>query len=177
MRKARNTLRSVVTALVILGIIAVVGHAQKVVPLASKPVPTASVAGGIVGQGDPRMIPIEFRDQSLPYKAGTIVISNPDYPPSLNVYTNMTGPGIKTQMLSYYYCDWPKHNPSELVCKDPAHSPYYYKRLRILGGRAQKWSNQVFFPVGSTWEIGCKDINGICDSGALTQDVIYDVTR
>jgi hypothetical protein len=179
MRKARNTLPVVVCALVILGMIAVAGHAQKVVPLASKPVPIVSVAGGIVGEGDPRAIPIQFLDRAFPYKPHTFVISNPDYPPSLNVYTNMTGPGTKTQMLSYYYCDGP-HNSGDLICSVPEHDPYYYKRLRILGGIVEKRSNQVIFPKGNQWTIGCKkDLPSTdpCYSGVLTQDVIYDLTR
>ena len=175
MRKARNTLRSVVTAMVILGMIAVVGHAQKVVQLASKPVPTASVSGGIVGQGDPSKIRIMFNDPSFVpagYPVGTIVISNPDYPPSLNVYS-------ATRLLSYYYCDGP-HKLSDQICDIPAHSPDHYKRLRIYGGIPQKRINQVSFPVGSTWEIACKtDLPGAdpCYSGVLTQAVIYGLTR
>jgi len=181
MRKARNTLRSVVTALVVLGTIAVVGHAQKVVPLASKPVPTASVTGGIQGQGDPKEIRIEFMDESfgpIGYPPGTVVISNPDYPPSLNIYTAWTGPGnTKTLMLSYYYCDSPEHVEGDLICTVAEHSLLNYRRLRILGGTAQKRSNKVVFPAGSAWEIGCKETNGICESGQLTQGVIYDVTK
>jgi len=91
----------------------------------------------------------------------------------------MTGPGIKTQMLSYYYCDGP-HNISDLICNVPEHSPDYYKRLRILGGIVEKRSNRVIFLEGSQWTIGCKkDLPSTdpCYSGVLTQDVIFDVTR
>ena len=179
MRKARNTLRSVVTALVILGIIAVVGYAQKVVPLASKPVPTASVTGGIDGQGDPSKIRIEFNDRSFVaagYPVGTIVISNPDYPPSLNVYTNVTSPGPKTQLLRYYYCDGP-HDEGDLMCDVSAHNPYNYKSLDIYGGIAQKKSNQVVFPVGSHWKIGWKQTMSTIVEGDLKNAVIYDFTR
>jgi hypothetical protein len=175
MRKARNTLRSVVTALVILGIIAVVGYAQKVVPLASKPVPTASVTGGIDGQGDPRAIRITFVDKSFGNEQGTFV-SNPDYPPSLNVYTNVTSPGPKTQLLRYYYCDGP-HDEGDLMCDVSEHNPYNYKSLDIYGGIAQKKSNQVVFPVGSHWKIGWKQTMSTIVEGDLKKAVIYELTR
>ena len=176
MRKARNTLPVVVCALVILGMIAVAGHAQKVVPLASKPVPIVSVAGGIVGEGDPRAIPIQFLDRAFPYKPHTFVISNPDYPPSLNVYTNVTSPGPKTQLLRYYYCDGP-HDEGDLMCDVSAHNPYNYKSLDIYGGIAQKKSNQVVFPVGSHWKIGWKQTMSTIVEGDLKKEVIYDLTR
>lgn len=176
MRKARNTLRSVVTALVIVGIIAVVGYGQKVVPLASKLVPTASVTGGIVGQGDPRAIRITFVDKSFGNERGTF-ISNPDYPPSLNVYPNITVPGTKTQILRYYYCDSPDHASGVLICNVPAHDPYNYKSLDIYGGMAQKWTNQVIFPAGSHWKIGWKHTMSTIVEGDLKLAVTYDLTR
>lgn len=176
MKKARSTLPIAVTALVILGMIAVVGHAQKVVQLASKPVPTASVSGGIVGHGDPRAIRITFVDRSFGNERGTF-ISNPDYPPSLNVYPNITVPGTKTQILRYYYCDSPDHASGVLACNVPAHDPYNYKSLDIYGGIAQKWTNQVIFPVGSHWKIGWKQTMSTLVEGDLKETVIYDLTR
>ncbi len=175
MRKARNTLLVVLTALVILGMLAVAGHAQKVVPLVSKPAPIVSITGAISGYGDPRGIGITFLSSSFRSNAGTF-ISNPDYPPSLSVYPDFTV-RPKTQILSYYYCDSPDHDSGVLLCNVPAHSPEHYKRLRISGGIAQKWSNQVIFPEGSAWAIGFKATGVVEQEGTLGSVVIYNVIK
>ncbi len=181
MRKARNTLLGILIAWVILGTVTVAGHAQKVVPLAtSKPAPFVYVTGGIIGSGDPRWIRIAFLDgsfESVGYRAGTVVISNPDYPPSLSIYPATPGPGVKTLVLSYYFCDSRDHGPSDLICTVPEHSPLNYKRLRISSGIAQKRSNEVIFPAGSTWSIGFKETGVVEQEGTLESVVIYNLIK
>lgn len=144
-------------------------------PLASKSGPIVSLTGEIIGYGDPSGISITFLRSSFGDNAGTF-ISNPDYPPSLRVYLDFnTRP--KTQILSYYYCDAPHHDQGILLCNVPAHSPDHYKRLRIFGGIAQKWSNQVIFPKGSSWAIGFKETGVVEQEGTLADEVMYNVIK
>ena len=175
MRKPRNTLLIVFSALVILGMLAVAGHAQKVVPLASKLGPTVSLAGEIIGYGNPSGIQITFLRSSFGDNEGTF-ISNPDYTPSLSVFSDFTA-RPKTQTLSYYYCDSPDHADGVLICNVPAHSPDHYKRLRIFGGIEQKRGNQVIFPTGSTWKIGFKTTGVVEQQGTLAGQVIYTAIK
>jgi len=176
MRNARSTLVAACAALAIVGMLAVAGHAQNVVPQeAQKQGAVVSFSGGIEGFGDPTGITIAFVDRSFRSNAGTF-ISNPDYSPSLAVYADFsvhpTG-----QVLSYFYCDSPEHDPGDLLCDDPEHSPEHYKRLRIFGGIKQKRSNQVIFPAGSIWQIGFKTTGVVEREGTLASEVVYSISK
>lgn len=176
MKKASINLLLVLSALLILGMLAATGHAQKVVPLASNPKPAVSLTGEISGGGDPRGIMITFLGSSFGVNEGTF-ISNPDYPPSLSIYSDFTVPGPHAQTLSYYYCDAPSHDPGVLLCNVPDHSPDYYKRLRIFGGIVQKGNRQVIFPKGSAWAIGFKTTGVVERQGELDGPVIYTIIK
>jgi len=97
MRKARNTLPIVLTALAILGLLAVAGHAGKPVPPPA-PVPTkVSVTGGIQGEGSPTAIRVKFADSSFAdvYPAAPSFPSNPDAP------LTISGAGMKSRTLMF----------------------------------------------------------------------------
>jgi hypothetical protein len=177
MRKVRKTLPIVIPAFVILGILAVSGHAKKPSP---PPEPTVTVMGGIEGEGDPAMIRITFADSSFGdvYPSDSSFISNPDSPPSLRIFLSTTG---KTKVLRYYYCTHNSHvGPDDLICDDTLHNPDYYYCLRIGGGISQKKGrafDHIVFPVGSPWIISWKKDNSIVASGTLSTETKYDVTR
>jgi hypothetical protein len=176
MKKARRTLLIVLSALAVLGLLAVAARAQKVVPLASTTKSAVSLAGAVRGDGDPGEISLTFDRASFGADAGTF-ISNPDYPPSLRLFfDNTVSGGPHAQMLSFFYCDAP-HDTGVQLCNVPGHSPEHYKRLRILGGILQKGNKQVIFPEGSNWDISFKATNAIERQGTLAAPVIYTIIK
>ncbi len=197
MRKVRRTLPIVLPALVILGILAVAGHAGKPTP---PPLPTSvKLTGGIEIQsadntGDPTRVRVKFIDSSLripypitdpeTYTTGQEFISNPDYSysppmppdtPSLSVTDTSAN-----KTLAYFYCANILHQgkgTAELRCEIEGHADYYYC-LVLLGGRLQK-TGAVVFPTGSSWMINKKTpLPGInVARGTLGAPVTYQVIQ
>jgi len=169
----------ILTALLITGILAVPGHAEKPPspPGQSKSEPfLVSVTGAIEGQGQPTAISVAFVDGSFGEYAGSYT-ANPDYPPALKV----VGPG-KNKRIRYYYCDHVSHDSSGGVCSDNYHDPLNYKCLTIQGGKIEKKTERVVFPAGSTWTIVQKIILPTGDwdgelvaEGTLDGEVVYEV--
>jgi len=192
MRKVRNTLPIVFTALAILGLLAVAGHAGKPAPVW----PTlVKVTGGITAEGNPRAICVTFADSSFtglyPQLAGPpyLFISNPDSPPpqpadqpSLSILG--PGPGVTAKELRYYYCISSDHVTSTAICdakplEAPAegteHNAFYYC-LMISGGTQKKSApGRVVFPAGSSWQINSKVPKGFFASGTLSSEAVYQV--
>ena len=193
MRKVRNTLPIVLTALIILGLLAVAGHAGKPAPVW----PTlVKVTGGITAEGNPRAIRVTFADSSFRglyplLDDGSVpsFISNPDSPPpqpadqpSLSILG--PGPGIIQKELRYYYCISSDHATSTAICDAPPleapaegteHNAFYYC-LMISGGTQKKNApGRVVFPAGSSWQINSKVPKGFFASGTLCSEVIYQV--
>lgn len=179
MRKVRVVLPSVATVAVIVGTLAVSGHAKKPAspPGQSRPEPIlVSVAGGIAGEGNPYAIRVAFVDDSFGDLTGPYV-SNPDYPPSLKV----TGPGRVNKRLRYYYCDG-LHDASETMCENSGHDPDHYKCLAIYDGTEDKRTGLVTFPAGSSWRITQKVVSDtgqvsgkLFAEGTLVAPVTYEV--
>lgn len=177
MRKARTTLPIVISALVILGVLAVAGRAEKpsLPPGQPKPAPSSiRVGGAISGEGSPAEIRVTFVDSSFGYSEGSCFLSNPDYPPSLTV----TGPGANMKQLRYYYCVNPDHPAGASMCGDPLNHGDDYYCLQIGGGTAQKKSDtgRVTFPIGSPWVISSKATMSRVAEGTLSVPVTYEVT-
>ncbi len=182
MRKVRRTPPIVLSASVILAVLAVAGHAGKPTP----PPQTVVVTGGITGTGSPNRISVRFVDPSLlvyqyPIEGanqGPVFISNPDSP-ALDIVFVVPGPD---KVLRYRYCVHPSHIGSgELVCNSPSHDPDYYFGIRISGGVTAKKGNsnpsQVTFPSGSPYLIAWKKTMGTVWEGKLSQAVRYDLTQ
>jgi hypothetical protein len=185
MKKVKVILPAILPVLLITGILAVSGHADKPEspPGLSKPKPEPiliSVTGAIDGEGAPENISVEFMGGSFGEYAGSYV-ANPDYPPALKI----SGPG-RHRSLSYYYCDSADldHSTTEDgICNDDGHDPDNYKNLRISNGRLVKKTDKVIFPAGSRWRITQKivdpttgDVTGeIVAEGTLAEDVTYEV--
>lgn len=184
--KIKVILSIILPVLLITGMLAVSGHAEKPEspPGQSKKEPPPepiwiSVCGAIEGEGVPYEISVAFWDSSFGYEVGSFVVANPDYPPALKV----SGPGMHKR-LSYYYCDHVIHTHSDGICTNPggSHDPEYYKSLTIWDGRKVKKTDQVLFPVGSRWRIMQKtvlpsgDIVGeLVAEGYLADDITYEV--
>jgi hypothetical protein len=179
MRKVRNTLPIVLPALVILGMLAVAGHAGKPVP----PVPTVTVSGGIEGTGNPKAIRITFADlsfrDSYPQPDGKPV---PSFPSNPDAPLTIIAAGGNSRTLMYCYCVHPDHLSNETVCNQiPSHDPYYYC-LWIFGGVQQRksTSGEVVFPAGSSWQINSKvppPPGNDLYHGTLDGEVRYNVTQ
>lgn len=177
MKKVKVILPIILPILLIMGILAVSGHAEKPgsPPGQSKPKPKQepiliSVTGAIEGIGDPYEISVALVDTSFGDEAGSF-IANPDYPPALKI----SGPG-RHKRLSYYYCDHPDHVASDVICDDTDHDPENYKCLTIIyEGRVEKKTERVVFPAGSRWGISWKKIMGTILEGTLAEDVTYEV--
>jgi hypothetical protein len=177
MRKVRNTLPIVLPALVILGMLAVAGHAGKPVP----PVPTVTVSGGIEGTGNPKATRITFADlsfrDSYPQPDGKPV---PSFPSNPDAPLTISAAGGNRKTLMYCYCVHPDHlSSNETVCshdQTPSHDPYYYC-LWIHGGVQQQksTSGEVVFPVGSPWYINSKAEMKTVAQGTLLTPVAYKV--
>jgi hypothetical protein len=160
MRKAKVISPIILPILLIVGLLAIQGHAAKPgsPPGQSKPEPVPvniSVIGAIEGQGNPEEIGIEFVDASFGSLAFSYV-ANPDYPPALKVSGNN-----RHKRLSYYYCDNDSHSSTDGICGDKRHDPSNYKNLRISGGIYDKNTQQVAFAAGSSWRITQKVIDPI----------------
>jgi hypothetical protein len=177
MRKVRRTLPIVLTALAILGLLAVSSHASK--PSPGKPVPIVTVAGGIVGTGDPAKIRVTFADTSfgLFHPESPSFISNPDG--SLRI--SFKPPDTTAKILTYYYCIHPTHVDTEdLICQNPVEHNDYYYCLQIFGGIADKKgdNDHVTFLHGSRWEITQKKApRGWAADGTLINEVQYALTQ
>ncbi len=181
MREVRNTLPIVLSASVILAMLAIAGHAGKPTP----PPQTVAVTGGITGIGSPNAIRVTFVDPLLrayqyPVEGanqGPVFISNPDSP-ALDVVLVVPGPD---RVLRYRYCVHPSHGSDESVCNSPSHDPEYYFGIRINGGVTAKKGNgslsQVTFPSGSPYLITWKKTMGTVWEGILGQAVTYELTQ
>jgi hypothetical protein len=174
MRKARRTLPIVLTASVILGLLAAASQAKKPVP---PPAPImVAVTGGIVGTGTATAIRVTFLDGSFAtvYPAAPSFPSNPDAPLTIS---DAAG---NRKTLMYCYCVHPDHlSSNETVCshdQTPSHDPYYYC-LWIYGGVQQKKSTtgEVVFPAGSSWYINSKAEMKTVAQGTLLTPVTYKV--
>ena len=159
MKKVKVILQITLPVILIVGVLAVSGHAKKPPspPSQSKPEPVllnVTAKGAIEGDGAPANIAItlsgifqgtdangEYRDESGSF------IANPDYPPAFTVYGNN-----RHKRLSYYYCDSDEspHSNTDGICDDPDHDPLNYKNLRIYGGILDKNTGDIVFPKGST---------------------------
>jgi|GEM_PF-2482380 len=198
MRKVRRTLPIVLPASMILGMLAVAGHAGKPLP---PPLPTSvKLTGGIEIQatnntGDPTRVRVKFIDSSLripypitdpeTYTKGQEFISNPDYSysppmppdtPSLSV----TGTSAN-KTLAYFYCANILHEgkgATDLRCGLSAEHADYYYCLVISGGKAQK-TGVVVFPTGSNWMINKKTPSpgSTVAQGTLGAPVTYKVMQ
>jgi hypothetical protein len=188
MRKVRRTLRIVLPALVIVGILAVAGPAGKPTP---RPAPTlVKVTGAIQiephGVGDPEGVQVRFFDSSLltceypgdDATQGPVFISNPDKQPSLYV-TNVAGSMQKS--LRFRYCAHKSHiGSADSICTDTSHDPAYYYCLTIGHGVTQAKNrnaefDHVTFPIGSPWEISSKVDDTVVKRGTLAIATTYDV--
>lgn len=177
--KVKVILPIILPVLLITGILAVSGHADKPdsPPGLSKPEPVLiSVTGAIQGGGNPYEISVAFVDGSFGNKAG-LFVANPDYPPALKI----TGTG-KHRSLKYYYCDNSDHDGSGDICDVRSHNPDNYKSLAIYDGRLEKKTDKVIFPAGSRWRITQKiilpsgDWDGeIVAEGTLETEAVYEV--
>jgi len=193
MRKVRRTLPIVLAASVVLGILAVAGHAGKPTP---QPVPSSVEVTGAIeiepdGIGDPAGVQVTFLDPSLltyvypqvEATQGPVFISNPDRQshgqPSLYVVRIA---GSMQTSLKYYYCAHSSHVGSgDLICNKTSHSLYYYC-LTIGHGITQEKSptadfDHVTFPAGSPWEISSKVDNAVVKKGTLSIETTYDVMQ
>jgi hypothetical protein len=198
MRKVRRTLPIVLTALAMLGLLAVSSQAKKPVP---PPLPTlVKLTGGIEIQsadntGDPTRVRVKFIDSSLripypitdpeTYTQGQEFISNPDYSysppmppdtPSLSV----TGTSAN-KTLAYFYCANILHQgkgTADLRCDLSAEHADYYYCLVISGGKVQK-TGAVVFPTGSNWMVNKKTPSpgSTVAQGTLAAPVTYKVIQ
>lgn len=158
------------SALAFLGLIQFASQAGK--PSLPPGAPTIVLSGAIEGIGRSTAIRVAF-DKSI-VRPPISVIANPDYSAAVFI----TGVNKDPRTLRFYYCDSPDHDgTADLVCKDPGHSPHYYKCLRIQGGIPQPKSNQVIFPAGSPWDISWKETMSGIASGTLETYVSYDAMK
>lgn len=191
MKNLRRTLPIILSAVAILGTLAVSGHAKKPAP---SPVPTlVEVTGAIKikpnGQGDPARVQVEFVDPSLltyvyPHDdatQGPVFISNPDRQshrqPSLYVIRIA---GSMQTSLRYWYCTHKDHVGTEdLLCEDPVGHENYYYCLTIGHGITQTKHpgnyDHVIFPVGSPWSISSKETLSVVKEGTISIETTYDV--
>ena len=186
MRKVRRTLPIVLTASVIVGVLAIAGHAKKPTPS----VPTIQVVGGIkiVPDGpttDATNVRVEFLDSSFgsPW-AGKSFPANADRSPAL--YTVIMSPGAPDTLdrrLRFYFCAHPDHQETtdDLRCQYPSeHSDYYYC-LNLLDGQTTAKGrgdlNHLTYLAGTVWSIGWKVNNSAVASGHLVTETTYDVIR
>ena len=164
--KVKVILSIILPVLLVVGTLAVSGHAKKPHPPHPEQV---SVSGAIVGTGDPSLMGIVFVD-TFGDDVGPQV-SNPDGP--LAVYGTRKGP----RTLRYYYCNAPSHgNPDQ--CDNPdEHDPSNYKALFIYGGtlEGKAHDTQIVFPVGSIWEVRSKVLMGVEFSDILENEVTYRI--
>ena len=166
MKKVKVISAIILPVLLIVGILAVSGHADKPdsPPGLSK---TVEVTGDIVGTGDPAGMRVTF-SATFGDEAGNKV-ANPDGPLSVS------GPR-KQKWLRYYYCDG-EHDPTDEICSNTVdHDPHNYKSLSIMGGRVEGKGRdtKIVFPAGSTWRIGWKEIMGTILKGTLAEEVTYE---
>ena len=167
--KVKVILSIILPVLLIMGILAVSGHAKKPPspPGLSKPV---SVSGAINGVGAPARIAISFDGQSFVNKGhNDLYVANPDG--GLRVFGTRKGP----RTLRYYYCNAAYHEDSD-QCDNPLeHDPLNYKALMIYGGalEGKKETERIVFPVGSKWEVRSKVLMGVEFSGTLEREIIY----
>lgn len=133
MKKVKVVSATVLSGLLIVGILAVSAYAKGKPPKPEPILDYVNITGGIEAHcNNSAEISIEFLDDSFGEHAGSFV-ANPDYPPALEV----GGPG-KNRRLTYYYCDHSDHDADgseeNKICAEGTHSPYYYKELMISGG-------------------------------------------
>ena len=118
MRKLRRTPPIVLTASVILGLLAVSGHAKKPTPS----VPLIQVVGGIkiLPDGtttDPASVRVRFDDGSFApfgWVAGKSFPANADRSPALYTVIQSAGtPDTLDRRLKFYFCAHPSHQKGE----------------------------------------------------------------
>lgn len=165
-KRGRVILTIILPVLLIMGTLAISGHADKPPspPGLSKTV-EVKVIGDIWGTGDPAGMRITFSG-TFGDEAGEKV-ANPDGPLSVS------GPR-KQKRLRYYYCDG-EHESTDKICSNEEHDPSNYKSLSIMGGTVvgKGRDQKIVFPAGSPWRIGWKEIMGTILEGVLTEEVTY----
>ena len=195
MKKVKVILPIILPVLLIMGTLAVSGHAKKPPspPGLSKPEPVLiSVTGDIWGTGHPTDMDVGF-SATFGAEVGNKV-ANPD--------GSLRGGGTrKNKRVRYYYCGHSGHfdsDPTDPIghkCENPLHDPAHdggelppppsdYKCLIISGGVVEggKETAQIRFPKGSYWEIWQKvnlpegQVEGeLVAEGTLDAEVRYEV--
>jgi len=169
MKGMKATLSIAFLALLIVGVLAVLGHAKKPLPPPDQS-KSVTVSGAINGLGEPSRIAVSFDGSSFIAKGHAgLYVANPDG--GLTVLGTRKGP----RTLRYRYCYAISHDRPD-YCDNPDHDPSFYRALRIYDGTLEGKGGevQIVWPAGSIWEIYSKEPFGaLVDAGVLATEVIY----
>ena len=174
MKRAKTAVPILLPLLLVVGILAVSGRADKPDYPPGLSASTVLLTGAISGTGDPAHMKITFSDDSCGADLeGRTVVANPDGRFGVN------GVGHGPNVLYYYYCAADHYDSDVDCCNDSTHDPDYYYVVRIFGGVLEGKGNdtRVIFAAGSSWTISWKVSGQISSQGTLAAPVTYTVLQ